>query len=81
MKAGFVPERPQMLDLSFDRIGPNTYRKWNPILRVRTTLTFDRANGKIHVRHDQPRALIEAVLERNVALQNGAKSSRSRSSL
>lgn len=64
-----------MLDLSFDRIGPNTYRKWNPILGVRTTLTFDRANGRIHVRHDQPRALIDAVLERNVALQNGAKRS------
>lgn len=64
-----------MLDLSFRKIGPDTYRKWNAVLGVRTTLTFDRQNRKIHVRQEQPRALIAAVLERNVALQNGAKSS------
>ncbi len=64
-----------MLDLTFRRIGPDTYRKWNAALGVRTTVTFDRAARKIHVRHDQPRALVEAVLERNVALQNGAKRS------
>ena len=32
-----------MLDLTFRRIGPDTYRKWNAALGVRTTVTFDRA--------------------------------------
>lgn len=64
-----------MLDLTFRQIGPDTYQKWNAALGVRTTLTFDRAGRKIHVRHDQPRALVEAVLDRNVAMQNSAKRS------
>lgn len=64
-----------MLDLTFRQIAPDTFQKWNAALGVRTTLTFDRAGKKIHVRHDQPRAVIAAVLERNVAMQNGAKAS------
>ena len=62
-----------MLDLTFRQIAPDTYQKWNAALCVRTTVTFDRVGRKIHVRHDQPRALVAAVLERNVALQNDFK--------
>lgn len=62
-----------MLDLRFTRIGPGTYQKWNAILGVRTTVTFDRDSRKIHVRHEQPRALVDAVLARNVVMQNDFK--------
>ncbi len=66
-----------MLDLTFRQIAPNTYQKWNAVLGVRTTVTFveagDRAGRKIHVRHDQPKALIADVLDRNVAMQNDFK--------
>ena len=59
------------MDLSFTRIAPGTYQKWNAVLGVRTTVTFDR--GKIHVRHEQPRQLVNDVLDRNVAMQNDFK--------
>jgi hypothetical protein len=64
-----------MLDLTFRQIGPDTYQKWNGALGVRTTIRFDRAARQIHVRHDQPAWLVDAVLDRNVALQNAAKAS------
>lgn len=59
--------------LDFVQVAPNVYRKWNAILGLRTTVTFDNVNGKIHVRHDQPKKLITAVLDRNVSMQNDWK--------
>lgn len=54
-----------MLDLSFKRIAPNIYQKWNAAQGIRTTIHFD--GDKIHVRHEQP---VAAVLDLNVKLAN-----------
>lgn len=64
-------------DLSFRQIGIDLFQKWNPVLGIRTTMKVERGdNGKpvrYHVRHEQPRQLISAVLERNVAMQNDGR--------
>jgi hypothetical protein len=62
-----------MVDLTFRKIAPDTYQKWNAVLGVRTTVTFDREGRRIHVRHDQPKQMIADVLDRNVAMQNDWK--------
>jgi hypothetical protein len=57
-----------MLDLSYKQIGPGHYVKWNDALKIRTTLKFE--GDKIHVRHDQPKWVMQTILDDNVSLQN-----------
>lgn len=61
-----------MLDLSFVQIAPDTYQKWNHVLCIRTTIRFHGVgdNRKMTVRHEQPKQVISAILDRNVAIQN-----------
>lgn len=56
------------IDMDFKMIGPGTYQKWNPKTLTRTTVKFE--GDLMHVRHEQPKWVQEAILEDNVARQN-----------
>lgn len=68
---------PRPIQGEYKKVGPGKWVKWNPVLMIRSTLeAVYNSSGKItawNVRREQPRAVIDAVLERNVALQNDGK--------
>ena len=59
-------------DMEYLQLGPGLYQKWNPILRIRSTVRVWHEGGKkyVTVKHEQPKADIKAILDRNVAIQN-----------
>lgn len=70
------PNRP--IELEYTKVGPGKWVKWNPILRIRSTLEAIKwdSNGKateFRVLREQPKADIQAVIDFNVAMQNSAK--------
>lgn len=53
----------------------SVYRKWDPVLRIRTTIRFTDVPGdsdkrNVHVCREQPRGDIQSILDLNVARQN-----------
>lgn len=56
------------IPLDFVQIAPNVWQKWNPVLGIRTTLKRD--GDLYHVRHEQPKQNIQAILDLNVKQQN-----------
>jgi len=63
----------------YQKIGPGVWRKWNPVLGLYTTLTVEydaKGNRKaFHVKHEHPAKVLEAIIDRNVAMQNSWKGS------
>lgn len=56
----------------FQKIAPNTYRRWDPVLLKRVTVRFEGSGEKklMHVRIEQPKWVVNTILDDNVALQN-----------
>jgi hypothetical protein len=56
----------------FTQIAPGTYRKWDPVMLMRTTVTFTGTGDKrlMHVRHEQPAWVTQTILDSNVERQN-----------
>lgn len=56
----------------FTYIGPGTYQKWDSVLGIRTTVKFEGEGDQklVHVRHEQPKQVIQDILDLNVARQN-----------
>lgn len=54
--------------MEFRQIAPGVYQKYNHILCIRTTVTF--RDGLMHVKHEQPKEIIEDILDLNVKRQN-----------
>lgn len=69
-----IVQPPPRDNLEYKKVGPGHYMKWNPVLGVRSQIwvTPSAIPGKVdvHTRHDQPKQLVEDILDRNVAMQN-----------
>lgn len=56
----------------FSHIGPGVYQKWDPVMLIRTTVTFTGKGEKkiMHVRREQPDWVGKVIIDDNVARQN-----------
>lgn len=65
---GFVPVKISGSGVDSESI----YVKWNPKTLTRTTVTYlGRGDQKVmHIKHDQPKWVADAIIEDNVARQN-----------
>lgn len=64
------------IELEYKKVGAGKWQKWNPVLNVLSTIEAEYENGRIvryRVSRQQPKWFIDAVLDRNVAMQNSFK--------
>lgn len=63
----------------FRYLGNSTYQKWDNVMGIRTTVRFEGTGDKkiMHVRHEQPKQIVQDILDLNVARQNGFSSFKS----
>lgn len=54
--------------MQFNQIAPGVYQKWNPVMCIRTTVTI--RDGFMTVKHEQPKQIIDDILDLNVRRQN-----------
>lgn len=61
-----------MTESPFQKIAHNTYRRWDPVLQKRVTVTFEGTGERklMHVKIEQPKQLIQDILDMNVEQQN-----------
>lgn len=64
------------IELEYKKVGPGKWQKWNALLCILSTIEAEYENGKLvryHYRREQPKWFTDAVLDRNVAMQNDGK--------
>jgi hypothetical protein len=54
-------------------LGGGVIQKWNPQTRIMTKFRYDPETKKLHVQHSQLKEDVDAILERNKAMQNSWK--------
>lgn len=68
------------IELEYTKVASGKWVKWNPILRVRSTIEAIKWDSKgrateFKVTRDQPKADIQAIVDFNVNMQNSWKGS------
>lgn len=67
---------PRPITLEYKKVGAGVWRKWNPVQGIWSELRANYQGGKLvsyTVRRWHPPEILEAVLDRNVAMQNSWK--------